>query len=249
MGRPKRNVVTFTDATVPVPLDEKQQRLKARQLAELCDKIDSERAAAKADAGGARKKIRALEDQRRLLAECVRTGSEKQNAQAELFREPNKTRLLDEDADVEDSDLEADDLDSALLGEEDAQAEADDRAIDKAKDAFAAPAASNGPDERDAFLANKSATRAPVTSILDGRTQDERDADANEALGEIIEGEAAKLEAAKLEAAAAPAPMVSSVADFVDSWDQPLEDITPPATGKARGSRKPKNGNGETPKT
>lgn len=247
MGRPKRNVVTFTDATVPVPLDEKQQRMKARQLAELCDKIDSERAAAKADAGGARKKIRALEDQRRLLAECVRTGSEKQNAQAELFGSKSKaTTSVDEED--EDSDLEADDLDSARLGEEDAQAEADDRAIDKAKDAPEPnpfTASQHGPtmtDERDAFLANKSATRAPVTSILDGRTQAERDADANEALGEIIEGEAAKLEAD-----AAPAPMVSSVADFGDPWDAPLEDITPPATTKSKGTRKPKNG--EAPKT
>src|SRR5947207_7450366 len=86
--RRSRKVVEFVSAQVPVPLTEAEQRIKAFQLADLCKEIDRVRAAAAADAGGARKSIQALEKRRRLLAECVRTGAEMRNAQEDLFREP-----------------------------------------------------------------------------------------------------------------------------------------------------------------
>lgn len=241
MGRP-RKVVTFSEAQVSVPLNEKQHAVKSRDLARLCDQIDSARAAAKADASGARKKIRSLEDQRRILAECVLTGTEKQNAQADLFGRTKGSKakeedLLDEDADADGEYNSAEEAARAMLGPV---------GID-AKDAFEAPvpALDSGDDQRNAFLANKGATRPPA-SILDGRTQEERDADAQEAFGEIVEREATALERADTAEQQRPVrasdiPAIST-ADYADAFDQEPEVATPAETPKSKRGGAKRNG-------
>lgn len=87
MGR-HRKVVEFVDAQVPFALTEPEQRTKAFELAQLCGEIDKLRADAADGASVARKRIRALEKRRRILAECVRTGTEMRNAQEDLFGKP-----------------------------------------------------------------------------------------------------------------------------------------------------------------
>lgn len=243
MGRP-RKVVSFNDPQVSVPLSAKEKEVKGRQLADLCNEIDREKASAKADSASQRKKIRALEDQRRLLAECVRSGFEKQNAQAELFgKKPKGSKasedLLDEDADADGEYNSAEEAARAMLGPV---------GID-AKDAFdaAAPTPNLQMDERDAFLANKGATRPPA-SILDGRTQEERDADAQEAFGEIVEREALALEIERADTAEQRRPVPASdipaisTADYADAFDQEPEVVTPAETPKSKRGGSKRNG-------
>lgn len=83
MARP-RKVTEFSEPTVAVALDEAQLAIKSKDLARICGEIDKIRADAADHAGTQRKKVRALEKERRVLAECVRTGEEQQPAQLQL---------------------------------------------------------------------------------------------------------------------------------------------------------------------
>lgn len=76
-----RKLTEFVDPQVAVPLSEAEQHAKAIDLARLCAEIDKLRADAADSAATQRKKIRALEKQRRLTAECVATGNEMRDAQ------------------------------------------------------------------------------------------------------------------------------------------------------------------------
>lgn len=79
-----RKVTEFTAQQVPHPLNELEQRAKAAELAGLCQEIDTLRANAAEHASTERKSIRALEKRRRVLAECVRTGTEMRDAQLDI---------------------------------------------------------------------------------------------------------------------------------------------------------------------
>lgn len=87
MGRRPRKIVELVDPQVAHALNDDERAAKAIELAQMCGEIDKLRADAADAAGTERKKIRALEKRRRLLAECVRTGNEMRSAQEELFRE------------------------------------------------------------------------------------------------------------------------------------------------------------------
>lgn len=83
MGR-GRKVTEFKSPQVAIPLNEGEQRAKALELARVCADIDKIRADAAAHASAERKRVRALDKERRLLTECVRTGTEMRDAQLEL---------------------------------------------------------------------------------------------------------------------------------------------------------------------
>lgn len=83
MGRKKTE--SFAAGMVPTDLSEAEQRIKATELAQVVQEIDKLRADAADAASSARKKIRALTSRQRVLAECVRTGTELVDAQEELF--------------------------------------------------------------------------------------------------------------------------------------------------------------------
>jgi hypothetical protein len=84
-----RKLTEFSQPMIDVPLNADDQARKARELAELCGDIDKDRADAAEAASSARKRIRAMEKRRRVLADCVRTGVEKRPAQMELGEKPN----------------------------------------------------------------------------------------------------------------------------------------------------------------
>lgn len=78
---------------IPEGLSPVEQHAKAMELAEVCGQIDKLKADAAADASAARKKVRALTSRQRLLAECVRTGTEMVEAQEKLgFADEKKKR-------------------------------------------------------------------------------------------------------------------------------------------------------------
>lgn len=83
MGR-GRKLTEFKPQQIAYPISEAERSLKGKALADMCGEIDKLRADAADAAGIARKKIRALDKERRLLAECVRTGNEMRDAQLEL---------------------------------------------------------------------------------------------------------------------------------------------------------------------
>lgn len=85
-----RKLTEFVSPQVAFPLDEKEQRVRAHELADVCGEIDKLRADAAEHAGTERKKIRALDKRRRVLAECVRTGTEMRDAQLELVPDRSK---------------------------------------------------------------------------------------------------------------------------------------------------------------
>lgn len=88
MGRRPRKIVELVDQQVAHALNDNERATKALELAQMCGEIDKLRADAADAASTERKKIRALEKRRRLLAECVRTGNEMRSAQEELFGTP-----------------------------------------------------------------------------------------------------------------------------------------------------------------
>jgi hypothetical protein len=95
MGRRGRKVTEFVEPQVAVPIDEKKQALKAKELADLCAEIDKRRADAADAASSARKHIRALDKRRRVLTECVRTGTEMQDAQLTLINGEKKPKPIE----------------------------------------------------------------------------------------------------------------------------------------------------------
>jgi uncharacterized coiled-coil DUF342 family protein len=90
MGR--RKLTSFNDPQIAVALTDEEQRIKAKELADLCGEIDKRRADAADSASTSRKAVRALEKRRRVLAECVRTGAEMRDAQLALGNEPKSKR-------------------------------------------------------------------------------------------------------------------------------------------------------------
>lgn len=79
-----QKLTTFVDAQVAVPLSDDKVAIKAEELAKICAEIDTLKAAVATASSSARKKIRALTDEQRLLAECVRTHTEKIDPQLEF---------------------------------------------------------------------------------------------------------------------------------------------------------------------
>lgn len=238
MGRP-RKVTEFTEPQVAFPLDDKEQHAKARELAELCDEIDRQRASASADASGARKSIRALEKRRRLLAECVRTGTEKRNAQEKLFREPKPQKPNEHLAVVDTSKPVAPAMDAA--------------------DAFGEPAPRGLEPEldKDAFLAGaptQEVAAVPPADAVDDRsplggTDLEVPPGTRGKRGQRVKNfgdpDVPELPATTREPRAGGEP-TASAADFADPWEEPLPDVTPPATSRAKREKNKKpNGSPE----
>lgn len=95
MGR-RRKLTEFTPQQVPFALSEAEQRIKAKELADLFQEIDKARADAADAASSARKHVRALTKQARILAECVRTGNEMRDAQLELSSKSNGQHIVAE---------------------------------------------------------------------------------------------------------------------------------------------------------
>lgn len=85
-----RKITTFTEPMVAMPLNDGEVSAKSNELADVCGQIDTLKADAAAHASTERKKVRALELRRRVLAECVRTRSEQRPAQAELDMDTKK---------------------------------------------------------------------------------------------------------------------------------------------------------------
>lgn len=226
MGR-QRKVTEFPEPQVAFALSDKEQHVKARELAEMCDDIDQRRAAAAADASGARKAIRALEKRRRLLAECVRTGNEMRNAQEKLFREPAAPP----------------------------KPNGAHRTSDTAADAFAAPAEPSAvPDERDAFLAKGADAPAPSPASDDGA--DDGDLDPHDAFIRDKTATVAPVQPAPIATVPPPTPFkpaippAMSTADYADAWDPPEGDVVVPDNAAAklvRGNRKKKTNGTDGP--
>jgi hypothetical protein len=80
-----RKLTTFNDdGQVQVPISEAAQREKALELAAICAEIDKLKADNAEKASSGRKALRTLTQRQRVLAECVRTGTEMRDAQEHL---------------------------------------------------------------------------------------------------------------------------------------------------------------------
>lgn len=90
-----RKLTSFTDPEVAVPLSEAEVLIKGGELAAKNQEIDKVKADAAAEASSARKKIRALDAERRILAESVRTRTRKEPAQAKFFDGNSKQKHAD----------------------------------------------------------------------------------------------------------------------------------------------------------
>lgn len=89
-----RKLTEFTESMIDVPIDEKKQKAKGLELADVTEEINKLKADTADAASGARKKVRALALRQRQLAECVRTGMEKQPAQLELSEARKKRESM-----------------------------------------------------------------------------------------------------------------------------------------------------------
>lgn len=76
-----RKVVQFTEPQIHVPINDAEQRIKARELADVVEEIDKIRADMNAENSVTRKKIRSLISRQRVLAECVLSGTKMESAQ------------------------------------------------------------------------------------------------------------------------------------------------------------------------
>lgn len=83
-----RKATEFTQPMTAIPLDAAEQARKAHELAEVNKEIDKISADAAAAASDARKKVRTLNNRRRVLQECVLTGMEMKPSQLEFDSKP-----------------------------------------------------------------------------------------------------------------------------------------------------------------